>query len=327
MDASRAGWPLAFALLLALPLAGCFHPLPACTRDGALPAFEPGAHPILRCVDGRERTAVAVIPATLDGDAPLLLMLHGGGGSASQMRRDDNMDAAAAALGFVVVYADGTPGRRGSDLRTWNAMHCCGYAFDHAAPDVEFLGGLLTDLVAAWPLDDQRIGVAGHSNGAMMAYRLAAQRSDVVTLVASVAGAIGGEPSPGDPVRRIAVPSHPVSVLILHAEDDAHVLYAGGQGEGIGTPRVDLSVAQAVAFWTDAIGADAQLQAVARQDGVAAGRTTGELGTQLVLLTTQGGHGWPGSSSTRNVAAPAVPDAALEIGRFLMDTARDPLPS
>lgn len=311
----------AAALLLVLPLvAGCVGPLPSCRSDGALDAFAPGDHHLRLCVGGKLRETTVVVPEGVPDPAPLLLMLHGGGGNGEQMRRDNGMDAVAAELGFIVAYPEGTPARRGSDVRTWNAAHCCGKAFEETSKDVEFLADLVATLEANWPIDDGRVGVAGHSNGAMMAYRFAAERSDLVTAVMPVAGAIGGEPDPGDAVRRIPSPQQPVSALILHARDDPRVPYDGGQGQNLDGPRVDLSVQDAVELWSAAIGAGA-LEPVQRDDGVEAAQASGRERTQIVLLTTEGGHGWPGANGTR-MPGPAAPDASAEIGAFLLSHAR-----
>lgn len=309
-------------LVLALPLAGCTGPLPSCKKDGALDSFAPGDHDLKLCVGGKLREVMLVVPqgAQEQDLMPLLLMLHGGGGNGAQMRRDTGMDAVAAELGFVVAYPEGTPARRGSDVRTWNAMHCCGKAYAEHSSDVAFLAELVEAVRAAWPIDAGRVGVAGHSNGAMMAYRFAAERSDLVASVMPVAGAIGGEPDPGDAVRRIQAPELPVSALVLHARDDPRVPYEGGQGENLDGPRVDLSVAEAVAFWSEAIGAG-ELQSVERDDGVEQAQAYGDAHSEVRLLTTEGGHGWPGTNGTR-MPNPSAPNASAEVGAFLVGHAR-----
>ena len=308
------------ALLLFLP--GCLGsgPFESCKQD-SWPTWQAGTQTITVCSGREERAATLYIPQNVPALSPLLLMLHGGGGSANQLRTSSEMDAVADDLAFAVLYADGTPSRIGN-LRTWNALICCGRAFDEQTDDVAFLGQLLDGALQRFPVDAQRIGVAGHSNGAMMAYRLAAERSDVVTSVMPVAGSIGGQVDEDSPIRTIASPDEPVSVFILHARDDDHVPYDGGHGAaGVDGPRIDLSVEQAIQFWLDADSCPRvgpTLSSGNRPDGTRETSWGGcERGTVVYHIATTGGHGWPGSTSGCN-PAPAEPDASREIGEFLL---------
>lgn len=304
------------AVALLLPLAaGCAQPFPSCTRDGKVPDLTAGDLSIMVCVQGDERTARIHVPSVIVQPTPILVMLHGGGGNAKQFEKGSQMDDVADDLRFIVVYPQGMPQRRGSDFRTWNAIHCCGKAFAEQSRDAEFVGRLVEVLVASWSIDGSRIGVAGHSNGAMMAYRLAAERSDLFASVMPVAGTIGGQPDPGAKLRVIAQPERPVSVLILHARDDPRVPYEGGDDHSFGQPRTDLSVGAAVAFWRAVDGITAEPKAVTRADGVQEELHGSGGGVEVRVLTTVGGHGWPGADKKD---APAVPGASAEIGRFLL---------
>lgn len=313
------GAALFLALLASLSFAGCSGTLPRCDRAGV----EEGDDGWVRlCVEGREREARIEAPAR-NTSLPVLLMLHGGGGSADQFRAATGIAGPALEAGFLVVHAQGTPARRGSDARTWNAVHCCGEAFDVDAPDVEFLGRLLQFVLSTHEVDRGRVAVAGHSNGAMMAYRLASERSDLVSHVVAVAGAIGGEPVSGDPERRILPPARPVWVMVVHAADDPRVPYGGGEGENVDVPRTDLSVMEAVSFWREVDGVSRPPRSVHRTDGVEESwHEGGREGTGLRLLTTRGGHGWPGSAGGALNPAPGSPDASREIVAFVASTVR-----
>lgn len=313
---------LAVALLLAsAALAGCAGSagtFDRCRGDD-WPGWAAGDSQVTLCQDGAGRHALLHVPAGAEEPVPLLLMLHGGGGDAAQFRASSGMDAVAGELGFAVLYAEGTPAREGREARTWNAMACCGKAFEEGTDDVGFLGALLDGALERWPVDPARVGVAGHSNGAMMAYRLAAERSDVVTAAMPVAGAIGGQVDEDAPVVTVPHPAHPVSVLAIHAQDDDHVPFEGGHGAAaVDGPRIDLSVNDAMAFWrtADSVYSDPVMEE--RAGGVVEwDQGPGARGTRIVLLVTEGGHGWPGS--TRGFSpAPAEPDASREIGEFLL---------
>ena len=152
------------------------------------------------------------------------------------------MDELADRAGFIVVYPDGT-GRLPGFLLTWNAGTCCGYARDHDVDDVGFVRELLVELEAAAPIDERRIYATGLSNGAMMAYRLAAEAPDLVAAVAPVGGAMAL-----DPLQAEA----PVPVLHIHSVDDPRALYQGGLGPPfpLTTQRVDHPPVESVlGFW------------------------------------------------------------------------------
>lgn len=93
-------------------------------------------------------------------------------------------------------------------------------------------------------LDSRRIYVTGHSNGAMMAYRIAGALSELITAASSVSGTIGGQEEIGAPVFVILHPKEPVS--ILHGKLDYNVPIEGGIGL---IKRVDLSMKQSLEFW------------------------------------------------------------------------------
>lgn len=272
---------------------------------------------------GTERTYQLFVPDGLEGPAPLLLLLHGGLGDADTMRQKTDMDRWASAWGFIAAYPNGTGESPRPDQRTWNAVHCCGRAHDLGADDVGFLAALVAEISASYPVDTTRIGVAGHSNGAMMAYRAAAERSDLFTHVASVAGTIGGQSTLLAPTQRIPEPDQPVSVLIIHARDDPGVPYDGGRGTGGLMPlRVDMSVEQSLSFWLDVTEAD---PGPVTEDGVVETREyiNGEDGTTATLVSTEGGHGWPGAEPLSflhelAVDTPSTPEASALVASFLI---------
>ena len=87
--------------------------------------------------------------------------------------------------------------------------------------DVGFALSLIDDLEARTPIDRARIYATGFSNGAMLAYRLAAEASDRIAAIAAVEGSM---------VTADFAPSRPVSILHIHSLDDPRVPYHGGYG-------------------------------------------------------------------------------------------------
>jgi polyhydroxybutyrate depolymerase len=178
--------------------------------------------------DGSTRTYRIHVPRSLPRDTPvpLLVALHGGFGSGAQFEANSGFDALADAHHFIVVYPDGTPIRaRGAlaNARVWNGGHCCGPAARQQVDDVGFISQLIDRISGQHDIDARRVYAAGHSNGAIMSYRLACELSDKVVAIGIQAGSLE--------VDRCA-PTHPVSVLHIHGTADRNIPIDGGRGVG-----------------------------------------------------------------------------------------------
>jgi polyhydroxybutyrate depolymerase len=208
------------------------------------------------------------------------------------------MNGLADEAGFIVVYPDGT-GRFGRFLLTWNAGGCCGYAQDEQVDDVGFVRVVLQDLSAVAPVDPNRVYAAGLSNGAMMAYRLAAEAPDIVAAIAPVAGAM--------PFDRLA-PGRPIPVLHVHSVDDPRALYDGGLGPPfpLTGSRVDhVAVEKVLSAWASNNGCGPQAVIVETRRWPSAGSSGEHTATLLAYpdcdpggdvelwQLTGAGHVWP----------------------------------
>ena len=194
----------------------------------------------------RDRTRSYLVHVPPSGKEPktVVLNLHGGGGNAKNQQSYSRMDAVADRRGFVTVYPNGT-GLLSDRLLTWNAGTCCGYAHERNADDVGFVRAVIADLAARIALDRERIYATGLSNGAMMAYRLAAEAPDLVAAIGPVAGAM------------VALPfraRRPVPVMHIHSVDDPSALYAGGVGPAFPFTSVQVlhpAVTETLVRWTE----------------------------------------------------------------------------
>lgn len=271
--------------------------------------LEPGNHARQLTVDGDRRTYHVHVPKSYDRarPAPLVLAFHGGATNGNVMARYSGLDDKSDAAGFIVAYPDGTGRLR--PLYTFNAGSCCNFGKFRSVDDVEFTRALLDDLASVVNIDRQRVYATGISNGGMMAYRLAAELSDRIAAIASVAG-----PMCIDECR----PTRPVSVLHIHGTDDKFVPYEGGVGEQIRFVPPFQSVEQSIKAWVKANGCP-QTPLVEElpdrhDDGTTVTRTTygpGDDGAEVILLTIHGGgHTWPSrpspnvlGKSTREISA------------------------
>jgi len=287
-------------------------------------------------VAGQSRTFIVRLPPRYAerGPLPVVLAFHGGGGNASGFKAYAGLDAVADREGFVVVYPDGS-GRFGRRLLTWNAGTCCGYARDSGVDDVGFAVALLRELARELPLDATRVYATGHSNGAMMAYRLAVEASERIAAIAPVAGMMVSDRFP---------PGRPVPVLHIHSVDDPRALYAGGVGPAFPGTTITVThrpVEFQLARWVTHDRCPVE-PTVADRRRVAArsGEQTATLlvhepcpgGAPVELWRLTGvGHGWPGGhvALSERIMGPetTVISAAEEVWRFVSRFRRPEAPA
>jgi polyhydroxybutyrate depolymerase len=266
--------------------------------------LQPGDFTVHLRHDGRVRRYLVHVPRAVDAQTPrpLVLVLHGAAGDAVENRSWLRLDDVADREGFIAVYPDGT-GWFGDYMHMWNSGDCCGTAQWDSVDDVGFLRAVLDDVEGRTPIDATRVYVSGFSNGAMMAYRLAAEASDRIAAFAAVAGASTGEL--GDDVRTMPL-------MHVHSLDDPVVPFAGGERNiiplaySIPLPAIeDVVRTWALHARCPATPSEAEPR-LAAADGPSAGHsarlttwTPCADGAEIALWRLRGpGHVWPGPPST-----------------------------
>ena len=202
-------------------------------------------------VDNIQRQYIVHLPLNynISKNYPLLVALHGGTGNAKQFESQSGFDNVADQNGFIVVYPDGL-GLFEFSFHIWNSGYITP-SLDNGVNDVNFLHALIFHLESTYPLNTSRIYMTGHSNGAMMTYRMASEYPQLFAGVASVAGSIGGKETPDSPLYTIPGPNGSVNIIEIHGLQDTNVLYNGGYsqtGYNAGQ-RYDDSVNQTISFW------------------------------------------------------------------------------
>ena len=239
---------------------------------------------------------------------PVVLAFHGGGSTAEAMVEFCGLNETAETHGFVVAYPSGT-GRTDGAL-TWNGGNCCGRAQKDGVDDVGFARDVLDDLASLLPIDAGSVFATGMSNGAMLAYRLAAELADRIAAIAPVAGPMG---------TCDCRPSRPVGVCHFHGTRDEFAPLVGGIGVRSLSKARFFSVAHSIMNWVRANGCDWTPEVrelpLLVDDGTRVVRAThaaGVGGAEVVLHTIHGaGHTWPGRETfltmlgpiTRNISA------------------------
>jgi polyhydroxybutyrate depolymerase len=173
---------------------------------------------------GGARPADLKTPDTLeDGKQyPLVVVLHGFGANGFAQYAFFNIGSLVTAGSVLAIAPDGTANSAGRLF--WNADPACCDFEGQNPDDVTYIGSLIEDIAAEWPVDPNQVYVIGHSNGGYMAYRMACERADLIAGIVSLAGNASTTAS-------ACTPSRAVSVLHLHGTLDEAVPYVeGGTG-------------------------------------------------------------------------------------------------
>ncbi|MEN9824630.1 MAG: hypothetical protein RI953_375 [Pseudomonadota bacterium] len=211
-------------------------------------------------VQGEPRHYRVYKPSKLIGNqrpSALVIVLHGGGGSgASASDPNKNalgvMNSVADREGFVAIYPDATldsSGRPGwNDCRSDDKLKS-------GADDVGFLAELVKQNQDNFKIDRSKVFMSGTSNGAMMTYRFAMERSEMLGGIATSSGNIAKHPTAG---RCKAGPLNPLPILMTHGSDDPVVPSDGGFVACFGrsNKKCDrgevLSISDTIQFWLKA---------------------------------------------------------------------------
>jgi polyhydroxybutyrate depolymerase len=192
-------------------------PEPEANYTDVIDAVDPTLHTIT--IKGMQpRTYYLKIPTKyVAGNAtPLLLALHSRSTNAKTIFDDSQILSLAESTNVIVV---GINGSIHEGYSSWNAGNCCTNATTFQENDVLAVSTIIDFVNAKYAIDQTRVWAMGHSNGGMMAYRLACDLSDKITAVAVVTGALMDD---------TCNPTKQVSLLHIHGDLDPTVPYNGG---------------------------------------------------------------------------------------------------
>ena len=273
-------------LLLAFITGYCQQPKlePAQVKPPSAPPYSAGDH--FETIDEEkiQRTYIVKVPTGYDSKhaLPLVMLLHGWTGSAKIAETYTGMGKEADRDGFLLVAPNGLGKPQG-----WN----CGFLNLGAkdADDVKFLTDVLDAVGKKVKVDPRRVFVAGHSNGAMMAYVLGSKLANRIAAIGVVAGTIGFDQ--GDRIGHVDAPAQPVSALIIHGLLDPTVPYNHGSGL---LPNCTSAPASAL-FWAKADGITSEPTVTTAANGNLEQRDwkSGSIEVKLISLK-YGTHDWPG---------------------------------
>ena len=300
--------------------------------------------------DGLTREYFVFRPSTYDGTkkVPVTLFLHGYGGTATGVEAEvtQGLNRYAERAGFIVVYPQSSWFIAAADtvdafeLTSWNHISdgfdrgpygpiCLPDAKQYECPpecgecgecgwascndDVGFLKRVVADVLEKQAADKDRIYVAGFSNGAMMAQRVACEASDLFAAVFLA----GGRVEPGFE----CTPGKPLPLLQINGARDRVVPYDGSASDDGYLFSDTLTVTEQ---WLD--GASCHAEEAAWTAPSIAGSTAqcsvvcADTPAPVVdCLWPEGDHRWPGTAGpigsngycVTELQSSSMPDRAL----------------
>jgi polyhydroxybutyrate depolymerase len=277
---------------------------------GAAGPVAPGEEKVTTTAAGAERWYFRHVPPAYDGTepTPVVLDLHGYAEGAAVHVKMSDLGAYGDQQGFVTI----TPQGSGTSVPRWDT------ALD--SPDLDFIGQVLDEVGDTLCVDTDRVFVTGLSNGAFLTSAVACRYADRVAAAAPVAG-----------IRDIpdCDPSRPVPVVAFHGTDDTFVAYDGGFGSSVANlPSPDGSGKtigqQGAATTTTTAPGTPKPPTIeditadwAKRNGCSAKKTEKKVASDVTLIAWScpkgdeaelyrvegGGHSWPGSTFSKQVAA------------------------
>jgi len=197
-----------------------------------------------------ERPYQVLVPDSYDAETPtpLVVLLHGYSATGLVQLAYFGLEDVAQEQGLLVAYPDGTVDGMGNQF--WNATDACCDFSASGIDDVAYLTAVMDDVAARYNVDPARVYMVGHSNGGFMSHRMACDRADRVAAIVSLAGATWAD-------QAQCQPSEPVAILQVHGDDDATILYAGGEITGNAYP----AATDTVASWAELNGCKGKIEA------------------------------------------------------------------
>lgn len=209
---------------------------------------------------------------------PLVIGLHGVGSTAIQFIGNAALRAKADSAQFIVACPNAL---RHPVVSYFNAGGDYEQLTD-STDDLGFISAVIDTMIKNYSVDSMRIYVMGHSNGAIMAYRVAAELSQRVAAIAANSGQM---------VYEYCNPQFPVPLIHMHGLQDSICPYGGFSGPNFTLPPVDTTMA----IWRGINGCSSIPDTIYNHPGIIGKRWASASGLSDIQLYTiaNGGHQWP----------------------------------
>ena len=243
-----------------------------------------------------KRNYLLYVPTSYTGDdpVPLVLVFHGGPNTPENASVRFGVSEKAEEEGFIVAY----PNASEIMNNVWHfglGWYTSSFFQEIGRWIVDEFGytkKIISRTQRQYNIDPDRIYIAGHSNGAQMAYYLAARLSDKIAAIASNGGCIGAHIKDFEMVT-IPEPKGPVSIAIFHGKLDYVVPYNGGWNSG--NSVFYTSVEEAISLWVENNGCNPEPVTDDRENVTIDLYFDGDAGTEIIVYTLKyKGHIWFG---------------------------------
>ena len=261
------------------------------------------------------------VPATITAPAPLVVMLHGCTQSADDFARGTQMNALADELGFIVAYPEQS--RSANAQKCWNWFRPGDQG--KAAGEPAMIAAITREIAAKYPVEPDRIYVAGLSAGGAAAAIMASAFPDIYAAAGIHSGLACGSaqdlPSAlaamqGRGKRRRAAASQAyVPLITFHGDRDGTVHPANSDQIHAAWDKAPAmaGLEREVTEGTDGAGRAYRKTAMVDRDG----RSMSES-----WLLKGAGHAWSGGSAAGSYTDEGGPDASREMMRFFVQHRR-----
>jgi polyhydroxybutyrate depolymerase len=262
--------------------------------------LKPGRNDVEFDHQGRTRTAIIMVPkrAEIPPEGwPLVMMLHGAGGSSKNVLESTGWAEMGEKERIVTVFPNGTPRDESKpesfsrNPQTWNSGAKLSLSSRESSAiaknidDVGFLTELLKRVYRQLRIDPRRIHVAGHSNGAQMAYLFASRRSSMIASAGVMAGHSYADQKPLD---------SPVSLIQVVGDHDPFTPMAGGEAGVLGRTMMVPPALDSPRLWAQSLGISDEAK-ITRNDDTLTIRKWGPAtnGAEVLSIVVKGhGHAY-----------------------------------
>tara|TARA_A100001015_G_scaffold293719_1_gene370658 strand:+ start:2159 stop:3055 length:897 start_codon:yes stop_codon:yes gene_type:complete len=182
--------------------------------------------------DNVTREYILYIPSNYSATTatPLVINFHGFGGCANTYELETSMTIQAEANNFILAYPQGII--RAKSSTEWDPDTSSNNINDS---DLAFVEVLINQISAQYNIESSRIYATGYSNGGMMAYGLACNKSNLIAGIGVVSGTMLQN------TINNCSPTHPTALINFHSTADSVLPYSGNTNFP--------SVATAINYW------------------------------------------------------------------------------
>ena len=134
-----------------------------------------------------------------------------------------------------MAYIGPTGIKNSFGMRFWKGTDSCCDVLGAGLDDAAYIVSLIDEASKYVNIDQKRVFLDGHSNGAFLANRVACDYADRIAGIIALGGL-------GYKDKSKCKPKYPVNILNVHGTSDETIFYAGGIIMGASYPSVEENI-------------------------------------------------------------------------------------